>query len=201
MDMTQARSLFIDEANSLLADMERFLLEIEAGDATSAQHIDAIFRAAHTIKGSAGLFGFDHIVAFTHNVESVLDKVRSGHLELDDELINLMLQCQDHTASLIRQLEDDSQNIDLVTGSALITQLHLYLDPAPVAASSPIEIATDTEHWQLDVHYGEDVFRDGMDPLSQLHYLQSLGELQHVRLLPHWPDPTAFDPESCYLQL
>ncbi|OBP14378.1 hypothetical protein A5320_11400 [Rheinheimera sp. SA_1] len=201
MDMTQARSLFIDEANSLLADMERFLLEIEAGDATSAQHIDAIFRAAHTIKGSAGLFGFDHIVAFTHNVESVLDKVRSGQLELDGELINLMLQCQDHTASLIRQLEDESSGIDLVTGTALIKQLHLYLDPAPVVIVAPTAALTHTEHWQLDVHYGEDVFRDGMDPLSQLHYLQSLGELKQVRLVPHWPAPAAFDPESCYLQL
>lgn len=201
MDMTQARSLFIDEANSLLADMERFLLEIEAGDVTPAQHIDAIFRAAHTIKGSAGLFGFDHIVAFTHNVESVLDKVRSGQLVLDGELINLMLQCQDHTASLIHQLEDESSSIDLVTGSALISQLHVYLDPAPIPAPSPIEVHAETEHWQLDVHYGEDVFRDGMDPLSQLHYLQSLGELQHIRLLPHWPESAAFDPESCYLQL
>lgn len=201
MDMTQARSLFIDEANSLLADMERFLLEIEAGDATSAQHIDAIFRAAHTIKGSAGLFGFDHIVAFTHNVESVLDKVRAGQIGLDGDLINLMLQCQDHTASLIHQLEDESSNIDVATGTALINQLHVYLDPAPVVITEPVLSATETEHWQLDIQYGEDVFRDGMDPLSQLHYLQSLGELRQVQLLPHWPDPAAFDPESCYLQL
>ena len=201
MDMTQARSLFIDEANSLLADMERFLLEIEAGDASSAQHIDAIFRAAHTIKGSAGLFGFDHIVAFTHNVESVLDKVRAGQIGLDGDLINLMLQCQDHTASLIHQLEDESSNIDVATGTALINQLHVYLDPAPVVITEPVLSATETEHWQLDIQYGEDVFRDGMDPLSQLHYLQSLGELRQVQLLPHWPDPAAFDPESCYLQL
>ena len=201
MDMTQARSLFIDEANSLLADMERFLLEIEAGDATSAQHIDAIFRAAHTIKGSAGLFGFDHIVAFTHNVESVLDKVRAGQIGLDGDLINLMLQCQDHTASLIHQLEDESSSIDVATGTALINQLHVYLDPAPVVITEPVLSATETEHWQLDIQYGEDVFRDGMDPLSQLHYLQSLGELRQVQLLPHWPDPAAFDPESCYLQL
>ena len=75
MDLSQAKGLFIDEAHTLLADMERFLLEIEAGEASMVQHIDAIFRAAHTIKGSAGLFGFDAIVAFTHNVESVLDKV------------------------------------------------------------------------------------------------------------------------------
>lgn len=201
MDMTQARSLFIDEANSLLADMERFLLEIEAGDATSAQHIDAIFRAAHTIKGSAGLFGFDHIVAFTHNVESVLDKVRAGQIGLDGDLINLMLQCQDHTASLIHQLEDESSSIDVATGTALINQLHVYLDPTPVVITEPVLSATETEHWQLDIQYGEDVFRDGMDPLSQLHYLQSLGELRQVQLLPHWPDPAAFDPESCYLQL
>lgn len=200
MDLSQAKGLFIDEANTLLADMERFLLEIEAGEASMAQHIDAIFRAAHTIKGSAGLFGFDAIVAFTHNVESVLDKVRAGQLLLDENLISLMLQCQDHIASLIRQLEDNQCHIDVATGTRLLEALHQYLDPAPASTPS-LPAQTAPEHWQIEIQYGQDVFRDGMDPLSQLNYLQSLGQLLSIELQSHFPASDLFDPESCYLQL
>ncbi len=200
MDLSQAKGLFIDEANTLLADMERFLLEIEAGEASTAQHIDAIFRAAHTIKGSAGLFGFDAIVAFTHNVESVLDKVRAGQLPLDESLISLMLQCQDHIASLIRQLEDTQCHIDVATGTRLLDVLHQYLDPPPASAPALPQAAA-PEHWQIEIQYGQDVFRDGMDPLSQLNYLQSMGQLLAVKLQSHFPEATLFDPETCYLQL
>ncbi len=140
MDLTQARLLFIEEANSLLAVMESCLLEIESGEAEVAQHIDAIFRAAHTIKGSAGMFGFDAVVAFTHNVESVLDKVRSNELEMDDALINLTLECQDHMAAMIRQLEDASQTIDLQQGTRLIEQLHQYIQPEAALQEEPKEI-------------------------------------------------------------
>ncbi len=200
MDLSQAKGLFIDEAHTLLADMERFLLEIEAGEASMAQHIDAIFRAAHTIKGSAGLFGFDAIVAFTHNVESVLDKVRAGQVPLDESLISLMLQCQDHIASLIRQLEDSACAIDVATGTRLLEALHQYLDPQPVSTpAAPAHIAP--EHWQIEIQYGQDVFRDGMDPQSQLNYLQSLGQLLSIELQSHFPAANLFDPESCYLQL
>ncbi len=200
MDLTQARLLFIEEANSLLAVMESCLLEIESGDAEVAEHIDAIFRAAHTIKGSAGMFGFDPVVVFTHNVESVLDKVRSNELEMDAELINLMLDCQDHMAAMIRQLEDETVSIDLQQGAALIEQLHQYIQPqVEVAEPAKAIIHNSPAYWQLDIQYGEDVFRDGMDPLSQLNFLQTLGSIEHVSAL--WNFPEHFDPESCYLHL
>ena len=204
MDLTQARLLFIEEANSLLAIMESCLLEIEAGDASVSQHIDAIFRAAHTIKGSAGMFGFDSVVVFTHNVESVLDKVRSQELLMDEAMINLMLDCQDHMALLIRQLDDDSVAIDLNLGTSLIERLHSYIHPSTPAASTPDKSppdndATDPACWQIEVHYGEDVFRDGMDPVSQLSFLQTLGTIEQVST--KWLFPENFDPESCYLQM
>jgi two-component system chemotaxis sensor kinase CheA len=53
--------------------------------------VNAIFRAAHTIKGSSGLFSLDHVVAFTHVVESVLDRVRGGKLAMGDELVATLL--------------------------------------------------------------------------------------------------------------
>ena len=81
---------FILEARELLEDMEAALLRV-AGEADPKESIAAIFRAAHTIKGSAGLFSLDNVVAFTHVVESVLDDVRDGAIALDESLISLML--------------------------------------------------------------------------------------------------------------
>src|SRR5690242_20075916 len=90
MNMDDALQTFIAEARELLEQMEAALLRIEQapGDADT---INAIFRAAHTIKGSAGLFGFDHVVAFTHVAESVLDLVRSDRLPVDSKLVAIFL--------------------------------------------------------------------------------------------------------------
>ena len=199
MDMSEAKSLFFEEAMGLLETMESCLLEIESGEATVESHIDAIFRAAHTIKGSAGLFGYDHIVAFTHSVESVLDKVRSRELAMEEALINLCFASQDHLTTMVRQLQDSSIELDFHAGEVLLVELNSYLGPTPLVAEATHELVQSSEHWQIDIQYGPDVFRDGMDPLSQLGFLSTLGQLQQVRLLPHFKDD--FDPETCYLQL
>lgn len=200
MDMSEAKSLFFEEAMGLLETMESCLLEIESGEASVESHIDAIFRAAHTIKGSAGLFGYDHIVAFTHSVESVLDKVRSRELAMDEALINLCFASQDHLATMVRQLQDPSIALNFQAGEALLLDLNRYLDPKKPAATVEVpEIVQSSENWQIDIHYGADVFRDGMDPLSQLGFLSTLGQLHQVRLQTHFKDE--FDPETCYLQL
>src|SRR5262249_38978684 len=80
MNLDDALQVFIAEGRELLQAMESALLALDAspGAALDNEAVNAIFRAAHTIKGSAGLFGLDHVVAFTHVAESVLDEVRAG---------------------------------------------------------------------------------------------------------------------------
>ena len=92
MNLDQALHTFVLESRELLEDMENALLA--AGqNADGGDTVNAIFRAAHTIKGSAGLFGLDHIVGFTHVVESLLDEVRDGHVALSEPLVVLLLSC------------------------------------------------------------------------------------------------------------
>ena len=100
MDLSQALATFLDESRELLAQMEEILLRAETA-ALPKDELHALFRCAHTIKGSAGLFGLDAVVHFTHAVESVLDRMRNGELELSDALINLLLESQDHIAGLV----------------------------------------------------------------------------------------------------
>ena len=82
MSMDTALQTFIDESQELLVELEAGLLKCErnAGDADT---INSIFRVAHTIKGSSGLFGLDAIVSFVHVVETALDRVRVGKVPMD----------------------------------------------------------------------------------------------------------------------
>ncbi|KTT15041.1 Hpt domain-containing protein, partial [Pseudacidovorax intermedius] len=100
MNMDQALQGFIVEAEELLGDMEQAFLGVLAED-DPADSVNAIFRAVHTIKGSAGLFGLDFIVDFTHVAESVLDRVREGTIALDDALVSLFLGVRDHIGRLV----------------------------------------------------------------------------------------------------
>lgn len=81
MDIEQALQTFVEESRELLQQMEDALLFLETSEQDEGT-VNAMFRAAHTIKGSAGLFGLDAVVSFTHVVENVLDKVRGGEIRI-----------------------------------------------------------------------------------------------------------------------
>ena len=102
MSLDDALPTFIAESADLLQQMEDALLVVES-ESDPSDSVNAIFRAAHTIKGSAGLFGMDPVVAFTHKVESVLDRVRNGDLPLAGPLLALMLEACDQIGILVRE--------------------------------------------------------------------------------------------------
>ncbi|WP_173586072.1 Hpt domain-containing protein, partial [Methylogaea oryzae] len=137
-ELELAKQTFVNEAQELLRDMESGLMRIEA-EPEDAENINAVFRAAHTIKGSAGLFGLTPIVGFTHVVETVLDRVRSGTLAVDGELIALLLECRDHIETLIDLLSQGIENPDEGTahqGQNLRTRLEAYLGGGATAAGA-----------------------------------------------------------------
>ena len=114
---------FIAEARDLLRAMEDALLQIE-GAPQDAGLINEIFRAAHTIKGSAGLFGLERIVAFTHVLENLLDHVRDGALALDSGRVALLLFCGDHIQQLVDHCEDGALSpATVVQGEQLLQRL------------------------------------------------------------------------------
>src|SRR4051812_4737634 len=91
---------FVAESRDLLEEMESALLSLQNSPATS-EVIDGLFRAAHTIKGAAGLFELTHVVTFTHAVETVLDEVRKGKAAAGPELLALLLACGDHIRAMV----------------------------------------------------------------------------------------------------
>ena len=205
IDLDQVLHTFILEARELLEDMEAALLRV-ADEADPRESINAIFRAAHTIKGSSGLFGLDAVVTFTHVVESVLDRVRDGTVTLDEPLVVLMLASGDYIGRLVDSVERGEPQADPKTepeGAALLGRLQTHLageaaSAAPAAASGAS--AGGPARWHLSLRFGPDVLRNGMDPLSFIRYLATLGEIEHIVTLPDAvPGLDALDPEGCCL--
>jgi len=224
MDLDLALQTFILESRELLEDMENALLNAGNGSQEGGDEaVHAIFRAAHTIKGSAGLFSLDHIVAFTHVVESLLDEVRDGKLSLTDELIVLLLACCDHLSGMISALEAGQTEADaamLAEGKPLIAQLRVQMgqpaegDGHGSAGGTGGQLVADqhpgvermgepggaSDAWHLSLRFGPDVLRDGMDPLSFIRYLGQIGRVVGiVTLADAIPAAEQMDPETCYL--
>jgi len=216
MSLDQVRQTFLVESGELLADMEAALLAIDL-NAIDVDAVNAIFRVAHTIKGSAGMCGLDQIVAFTHVVESVLDAMRDGKVTIDAELVALLLACCDHIGVLMDAVAQDQSGTDQATellGSSLVERLREYFDaPAtqPPAESAGVTIWEDTEpvassdardndRWHISLRFGREVLRHGLDPLSFIRYLGTLGTISGIVTLPDAiPSAAEMDPEACYL--
>lgn len=213
MNLDGALQTFFAEAEDLLNSMEAALLRLDEGD-KDMETINEIFRAAHTIKGSAGLFGLDDIVSFTHIVENVLDRARDGKIVITSDLLSIFLPCRDHIATLVENARHEQENdaACLAQGKALLDSLQPWLEAAPktASASAPVAIATfkntsnsaekDHEAWHISVRLGPDLLRNGMDPLSILRFLRTLGDITHITTITdHLPEYNEFDPEQLYL--
>ncbi|MCK9388448.1 MAG: chemotaxis protein CheA [Sulfuritalea sp.] len=214
MNLDDALQTFIVEAGELLEQMEEALLRIEQTP-DDADTINAIFRAAHTIKGSAGLFGFDHVVAFTHVAESVLDRVRSDELRITSELVAIFLSVRDHLGALIAHIADGKEPDDDThrTSAELVTKLRVYLGPPAPASSQALVPAKQngtvetqagdgvgTDNWHISLRFAPDVLRNGMDPLSFIRYLTTFGKIVHiVTVVDAVPRLAELDPEASYL--
>ncbi|MCE2949486.1 MAG: chemotaxis protein CheA [bacterium] len=210
--LDQAAGTFFAEAREMLVQMEDCLLRLDAepGDRDT---LDALFRSAHTIKGSAGLFGFDHVVSFTHEVETLLDRVRDGTIELTAPLVALLLRSADMIGRLIGAVEspaaeDGTGAARDAESRALLEALHAATGTRPgdgttaaggmAGGASTTAQATGT--WHISVRFGREMFRNGMDPLAFLRYLSTLGDLEPVVTLDDAiPAAEDFDPETCYL--
>jgi len=213
MNLDSVLLTFIAESREVLHEMENRLLAVESSPGDS-ETLNAIFRAAHTVKGSAGLFDLDHIVTFTHVVETVLDGLRKGELTVSKDLVALLLESCDHVRSLIDAVAEGRREEDADSRAAaagLLERLRRYA-AAPEAATrvrssvdrppggaGPAGVV-DGSHWHISVRFGRDLLRNGMDPLSLIGYLGRLGTIKRIEtLFDAGGLVEEMDPESCYL--
>jgi two-component system chemotaxis sensor kinase CheA len=215
--MDELTSTFVNESRDQLTAMEDGLLRLEQHP-DDADNLGAIFRAAHTIKGGSGVVECHFIEAFTHKVENVLDKLRNGEIPVSGELSTVMLECCDHLGALLGVLAAGLPQPDAALqarGDALLSTLtEQFLggnqglprqdDELPIEHHSKLEASgggvVNTDAWHLSLRFGTNVLKNGMDPLSFLNYLASLGEIIALTTLADTMPPAAeMDPECCYL--
>ncbi len=214
-EMQAALGLFLVESREILQVMEDSLLGLEQ-DPNPEEAINNIFRAAHTIKGSSGLFGLDDIVSFAHVVESVLEALRSHHINVSPELISTLLPCCDHMAVLLDDAnspESSQHEQNRQASQQLIERLRRFTETeaslhsvvsAPISSTAPSERfgggLVETGNWHISLRFGEDSLRNGMDPLSFIRYLTTLGNLVGlITVCENMPPFADMDAETCYL--
>jgi two-component system chemotaxis sensor kinase CheA len=115
IDMSQFYQVFFDETAEHLASMEALLLALDL-DALDADQLNAIFRAAHSIKGGSGTFGFTDLAKVTHVLETLLDRVRKNEITLTRDMVDVFLQAGD----VLRGLLEAHQNGSIANESASI---------------------------------------------------------------------------------
>lgn len=202
---------FIVEANEQSDTIEQLLLQLE--DTPEDRNLlDALFRCAHTVKGSAGVFGLDKVVTFTHHVEALLHKVREGQVPLTPSLSTLLLQSNDAMRALVNSARGDEPDAPetLALREDLVSRLKASMGethsqaPALNAQAEPASDAQEAEsrsrRWLISIRFDADTFRHGIDPLTLLNYVRGLGCIPSVSCdTQAIPTLDGFDPESCHL--
>lgn len=204
MDIQAVRNVLLEEARELLATYEHTLLEIET-HGLDGERINAVFRAAHTLKGSSGMFNLQLVVSFTHLLESLLVRVRSGEQPMDGALISLLLRCGDYLSRLFANVAEgrDDEDPDPAERAALIAALEGYLGEIQVLQPlAGVRAGSLAQDWLIGIHCHPHLFHHGLDPLPFIQYLIGMGELLELaldrELIPSLQD---IDPETCYFKV
>lgn len=219
---SRLRETFLEEAFALADELEAALLVLER-NADDEGCLNAAFRAAHTIKGSAAGVGCHEVAAFTHQLENTLDALRSRRCALDSSIATILLEGVDLLRSHLVAIRDGSA--PPVVGDWVTRMSHRFpsleerrrnstsasaavpVDPALLEGLSADQLdtlrgqlASGANPYCVRFSLPEDAFARGLDPLVLLHALADEGAVvRTVPLLERLPDLHTLDPTRCYL--
>ena len=207
--MNEELELFCEDADEQLTFMENALITMK-DDGVDDESVGALFRAMHTIKGTAGMFGFDAVVGFAHIAENLLSEVREGKVELTQEMIEIFLLSKDHTQILIdlavdnKALDDDlkQKNDELLKTLRSMMPDGKGLDEIKVDADELSDENIDGEEvlWHISLRLKEHFLSTGMDIINILSFFKLLGEVKNiVPILNKVPLLQDLDPVQAYM--
>src|SRR5690606_17198561 len=223
----ELKNTFFDECSELLQDIENGLIEMREGRGTE-DTVHAVFRAAHSVKGGAGIFGFERLVGFAHVFESVLDDVRHETLVTSDEVMSVLLHAGDILADLVGMarageevppgFEDECrQSLDRLAGAGEgredASGDFEGIDFVPVAVGDDdggfVPVAADS-FGDMGAAPGERTFRISFKPTPELlkkaneplYILRDLGKLGRLELMADTsalPPLAQIQPDAAYV--
>ncbi|MBU4240442.1 MAG: Hpt domain-containing protein, partial [Actinobacteria bacterium] len=135
MDISQYKDLFITEAHDHLDSLNKFLLQLES-DPENLDVVTEIFRSAHTLKGMSATMGYDQLTELAHEMENLLEHLRSGDCPVTTDVVDTLFACFDTLGSIIEAVaEDRPEQIDF---SALVSEIREIIEG--LASTREIEV-------------------------------------------------------------
>jgi two-component system chemotaxis sensor kinase CheA len=204
VDLSQFIPSFLEESFEGLELMESSLLNLEQGD---DETINSIFRAAHSIKGGAGTFGFNNVTEFTHLVETLLDEMRDGRRNIAQDDVELLLDSVDCMRLLIEAIRDESEydNSKIVETSSLLEKTLASVD-SDINDNTSVTLPEDNSEtntgltcWQIKFIPEHHLVQTGNDPLLLFNALSDLGDVSLVACSKDLPALNDIDAEELYL--
>lgn len=181
-DLEQFYEVFFEESSELLAEMESCLLGLDV-NSPDMEDMNAIFRAAHSIKGGAGTFGFKDMTEMTHMLETLLDRLRKGELEVRSEMIDAFLKAGDVIKDQLAGHRGDGE-ADPAAAVAVCEELSRFSEETPGSVDSagapPAAQATETD--EAESAATKTVFliefpSEGVSEKAQENLLSNLSEM------------------------
>ncbi len=212
IDLSQFHQVFFEESFEGLDIMESELLDLSP-DSVDAETVNTIFRAAHSIKGGAGTFGFMSVSEFTHVVETLLDEIRSGKRALIQTHVDLFLQSVDCLRAILTSLKD-KEAPEPGRSAELKTEFEAILAAQPdqvvETEVKDDDVVTPDGHgvagvsgWRVHFVPARDMLQTGNEPFRMFRELAALvpeGQFTVVADSQAIPEFTAMNPELCYLR-
>ncbi len=204
MDMQSFRKTYFEECQERLQEIETLLLSLESGDYQD-EHLHAIFRAVHSIKGGAGAFGCDHIVSFSHILETVFDRVRDHRLGLDPELMDVLVDAADILSAIVAAAEQNQtlpETFDAKARGDLSRYMNEGAEAAPVAPSEtscPEETKGKACTYTIVFKPHSRLYEKANEPLLLLRELGGLGTMTLSVNVDDLPDLSAMEASGSYL--
>ena len=206
IDIAQFHQVFFEESFEGLEIMESGLVDLEVGR-PDVEAINAIFRAAHSIKGGSGTFGFSAISDFTHVLETLLDEMRSGTRQVTREAVDVLLLAVDSLRSMLDGARSGS-DFDAQAVAEVHRKLEELLHQGVASSAAPaLANARPAEGenpnvggglWRIGFTPELHLFATGNDPVRILRELERLGTCRTEVDVSRLPDYTTLDPETCY---
>lgn len=202
---------FYEDAVDQLSIMENALLDCTSSDECSEDKIGELFRAMHTIKGNAGMFGFEQIISITHKAENLLDQARDGKITLDKQLISLLIDVKDITSALVeKEVNGEDLCEDLLAKIPQVESIILSKTSNESENQTPTESninikdnateQADTQQWHISLRLNEDFFHSGMDLISILKFLSKQGAVEKIiPIVDIIPPFETIDPQNSYI--